>query len=114
MACLVETFDFYVDDFNKVKEVTKVVFEVIRSTNLPSMPFYIGTRKTQSDSITWSSALSIDTLDSNLSYFTRAEGLGRYIRFKWTIANTATNYVSQFLLMSLTKVEDNVDANATK
>lgn len=112
--CALETFDFYVDDFTKVKEVTKLVFEAVRTSTLPSTLLYVGTRKNQSDAITWSSSISTDSLDSNLAFFIRSEGVGRYIRFRLYFNNVAANYISQLLLLSITKVEENVDANATK
>lgn len=110
--CLLETFDFYVDDFMKFKEVMKVVFELTKSGS-PTPYFYVGTRKNLTASVTWSSAIAVSSLESAESFFVRAEGVGRYIRFRLRFENSG-NYISQLHLMSVTTVADNQDVNATQ
>jgi hypothetical protein len=112
LACLLETFDFYADDFLRVKEVTKIVFELIQ-TGATAISLYIGTRKNQSASITWSAAISSSDLETAISYFVRTQGIGRYIRLRLTWTNSASAYVSELLLLSITQVTDS-NANTTK
>lgn len=112
MDCSLETFDFYLDDFAKVKEVTKVILEAYKYGTVP-FKLYIGTRKTQSDAISWSAAIDPSTIDSNITFFVRKEGVGRYIRFKITWASGA-NFVYDLRLLSIVPVVENVDEDATK
>lgn len=110
---LIETFDFYFADFGNVNEVTKVNIEYTGAGS-PAPVIYVGTRKNQSEDITWSSSVAVSNNDGTLCFYIRDLGVARYLRFRIAWGNTATNYITDLRLISFTKVKNSDDGDAIK
>jgi len=105
----IETFDFYFATFGQVNEITKALLEYV-GTGEPDIQLSIGTRPNQSAPIAWSTPKSLDRdTDSSLNFFIRAIGVGKYIRFRFEWSNEEDDNVDDLRLLSLIKVEDQVD-----
>lgn len=101
-----ETTDFFWEEIGKVKEVTKVILEYT-GAGTPNLNIYIGTRHNQFESITWSNAVAVDTTTAGvMTFFVKAEAVGRYLRFRFTWGNTAVSYITDLRLISFVKVEN--------
>ncbi len=104
---VVETVDFYFDDFVSVKEITKAALEYTKS-GTPLVYVQVGTRHSQSESLTWSSAVVMTNLEGSLEFFIKSEGMGKYLRFRFLWSDSGTlgvNNLVDLRLLSLTKVE---------
>lgn len=100
----IETFDFFFETFGQVNEVHKALLEYTGSGQA-DISISIGTRPNQSRDIEWSAPIAIDrTTDSSLSFFFRAAGVGKYIRFKFAWNHTEMDDVDDLRLLSLEKI----------
>jgi hypothetical protein len=105
-TCVLETADFYFKTLGEYNEVTKALIEMV-STGEPDVTIAIGSRKNQSEAISWSAEVPIDRVTSgNLAFFFRRFGRGHFLRFRLTWANEATDYVDELLALSLVEVAD--------
>lgn len=104
----VESFDFYFQNFIDVKEVNRVDIEYTGG-GAPNLTLRIGRRKNQSQLISWSEEKTIVNQDGSLSFFVRADGVSKYLRFRFSWGNTEADYITDLLLLSITKVEDDDD-----
>lgn len=111
-ANLVETTDFFFDSVVEVKEINKVSLAFVGS-GAPNLTIQVGVRSSQSDVITWSAALGVVTENDGVSFFVRAQGVGKYIRFRFSWNNTDNSYVDDIRVIQLTKVDDS-DVNQEK
>lgn len=103
-----ETFDLHFDNVEEVKEFTKVVLEFTGS-GLPEIKLELGTRDAQHDDLTWSDPIQVVVLRKAWSFFFRTESVGKFIRFRFTWGNDATNYVDDLRLVSITQVDHGGD-----
>lgn len=113
-ASVIETTDFYFDNFHAKKEITKVVVDITGGGTVP-VTVQVGTRQNQQASVTWATALTMSSAtDGSFSFFIRSQGQGKYIRFRFTAVNTSeTNYITDYRLISFVKVEDS-DGDSSK
>lgn len=101
---VIETADFFFEDVLSVKEIVKANL-VYKKIGSPAPVIQVGIRGNQGDEISWSSGISQSTNDGGASFFFRAAGVGRFIRFRITWSNADANYIDDVRLLSLTKVE---------
>lgn len=99
-----ETADFIFEDFTAVKEVHRANLMLIKSGN-PDIFISIGLRNDQSDAIVWSDPIAMETQDGNTAFSFRAEGVGRFIRFRFTFDGDNLNFVRELRVLSIAKVE---------
>jgi hypothetical protein len=101
----IETFDFFFETFGQVNEVHKALLEYLGTGNA-DLQISLGIRANQTATITWSTSLDINTTtESSLAFFFKSAGVGKYIRFKFTWANTEDDNVIDLRLLSLEKID---------
>jgi len=102
---IAETFDFFFNSIEDTEEINKCSIEFTGSGN-PNLQVSICGRKNQDSAVTWSSPVDVENIDGSRSFYFRSSGVGKYIRFKFTWTNTATDYITDLRLISFRKVED--------
>lgn len=103
-TAVAETFDFFLDSLESVKEFHRITVEHRGSGNpLTSLALEVGTRNNQRANLTWSSAISQVNIDGSLSFYFKKDGIGKYVRFRFTATNDSTNNLSELWLISLTE-----------
>lgn len=107
-ASEIETFDFFFEDIEETKEVTKATIEYT-GLGQPDIRVEIGSRHNQSEDIVWSSPIGLTNQGGSLNFFFRSEGVGKYLRFRLTWNNTDTAYIDDLRFLSLKKVENGDD-----
>lgn len=112
-ACIVETFDFYFGNFNLVKEITKAVLEYTSVGN-PNLTVSIASRHNQSETLVYGTPVPVTNIDGSNSFFIRTPGVGKYLRFKFTWNNTATDYITGLTLLSFVKIDTTPEENPEK
>ncbi len=91
------------DSLSEIKEASRVILEYTK-TGSPTITLEIGVRKNQAEDITWTS-ISMNNLDSLNAFYTKAQGIGRYLRFRITFTNASSHNVPELFLFGLDKVE---------
>ena len=105
---VMETFDFYFDEVGETNEVNKCVIEYTGG-GTPDLTIEIGTRPRQSADVTYSSPIAQVLKDGTAAFFFRTEGVGKFIRFRFSWNNDETNFIEDLRLVAITKVEDGPD-----
>jgi len=103
LPVVIESCDMHFDSLSEIKEASRVVLEYTK-TGSPTITLEIGVRKNQAEDITWTS-VAMDNLDSLNAFYTKAQGIGRYLRFRITFTNSFFHNVPELLLFGLDKVE---------
>lgn len=111
-AYKMETVDFLGEDFAEFKEYHQANILLTRF-GTPTIYVEVGIRTDQSSSFSWSDPIELTTLDGSTLFPFRAQGVARYLRFRftWTAANNS--YVNDIRVLSITKV-NTPDANTSK
>lgn len=111
-ACVLETFDFYFDEINSVKEVNKAVFSCATG-GTPAPQVQIGSRSNQGDAVTWGAVVDVTNSNGNMSFYFRKDGVGKFLRFRFLWTNSASNYITDLRLLSLVKIEESEEEHGT-
>jgi hypothetical protein len=104
-AGVAETFDFFFDDVTEVKEFLKFTI-TFTGGGSPAPVIEISSRDRLSQADDWQAAVLSESVDDTYSGYFRAAGVGKFVKFRILIDNTDTDYITDLLFFSLTKVED--------
>ena len=117
IGCVIETTDFVFAKVEHTKEFHKAILQHTK-VGTPVINLEIAVRNNLSQTLTWSTPVSVDNIVGNgVSFFFRNLGAGKFIRFRLTITNTTVdsvaNAVDELYLLSLIMVsmteDDDVD-----
>ena len=102
---IAETFDFFFGSIEFTEEVTKCSIEFTGGGS-PNLQVSVCGRKNQDSAMTWSTPVAVANIDGSRSFYLRKDAIGKYMRFKFTWTNTATDYITDLRLLSITQVAD--------
>lgn len=100
-TCRFETFDFYADNIEQVKEINRLTLD-FKSTGSPQLQLFVGTRHSQNDDVTWSAAIDKEVQDGSQSFFSHSQAVGKYVRFKVVVTNETNHELKEMLMWSMT------------
>lgn len=110
---VIETFDFYGGNFNFVKETTKVMIEWTGLGN-PQLSMQVCSRHNQMEAVVYGDPILGENIDGTLTFFSRDQAVGKFLRFKFTWTNTITEFVTDLRLLAFDKVDSTPEEPADK
>lgn len=100
---LLETFDFYFEETEETKELSKMLLQ-FAEVNDADIKLSICSRHTLSNEMVWSAPITLTrfvaAVKQDSSYFFRNLGVGKFIRFRFTIANYGQAALSELYVIA--------------
>ena len=94
-----ESFDLYFEETNEIKEVAKLVVQFKELGTAP-LQLQVASRHNISEALTWSAPISLTRTPRETAFYFRSLGVGKFLRFKLSCSNTATNALLELYTLS--------------
>lgn len=94
-----ESFDLYYEETDDVKEISKIVVQFKEIGTAPLL-LQVASRHTQADALVWSAPVALTRANNETAFYFRNLGVGKFLRFKFTCANTNDNALVELYTIS--------------
>ena len=104
-----ETYEMFAGKLSETSEINKMTLS-FSGAGTPDVQLEVGRRAHRFAAVTWGTAKVLsDSVPGETAFFFRSDGVVKLIRFKLTINNTATDYVSEMTHVSFDHLENEPD-----